>query len=272
MAKTDSSLRFYYEVLKLERLHYGLWDEKDSLSFEGLKKAQERYEGLLIEAALSSAAASPDVRVLDAGCGSGEMVKSLLKLGYSAEGLSPDAYQEEIFRKKTDAAFHSSRFEDFNTDKKYGIIIMSESAQYMPLRRLFKKAGELIKPGGHLIVSDYFTKNGAEGPQAKSGHNINKFKIQADEDGFEIIREENLTDKTAPTLEFALSLVNGYIIPSAGILSERLDRKHPLLFRAFKRIFKNKILKVKESTALIDPDEFKKNKLYMLFVFRKRTV
>ena len=42
--KNDRALRFYVEVLDLERLNYGLWLEDDELSLTNLKKAQKRYE------------------------------------------------------------------------------------------------------------------------------------------------------------------------------------------------------------------------------------
>ncbi|HSV88250.1 MAG TPA: hypothetical protein VLH61_06375, partial [Bacteroidales bacterium] len=47
--KTNRALRFYFEVLGLDRLHYGLWDEADPLTLDGVRIAQKRYEDFLIE-------------------------------------------------------------------------------------------------------------------------------------------------------------------------------------------------------------------------------
>ncbi len=267
--KIDSSLKFYYEVLKLERLHYGLWEKEDSMDFSGLRKAQKRYEDYLIRVINEISGSSPGIKILDVGCGSGEMVKTLVKHGYEAEGLSPDSYQEELFRKKTAAKFHPVRFQCFEPEKQYDVVLMSESAQYIPIPRLFQKAGESLKDKSFLVVSDYFLRDSAEGPQSKSGHNLKKFINLALENGFILEREEDITDKTTPTLELAMGLAVGFVIPTIYIFTDRLRTKHPLAFKALKFIGRRRIQKIKSGMALISPAEFKKNKQYMLFIFRK---
>jgi SAM-dependent methyltransferase len=269
MKKIDSSLRFYCEVLKLDRLHYGLWDEADGISFEGLRKAQKRYEDYLVNTITEFLPEPETSLILDAGCGAGEMVKTLIRKGFKAEGLSPDPYQEELFRGKTGAKFHLSAFQDFEPEERYALIAMSESAQYIPLPGLFTKAANCLCENGFLVVSDYFVKDGAEGPQAKSGHNLGKFLSLAEKNNFTLKREEDITDRTAPTLELAMKTAEDYIIPSADILTERLKRKYPFIFGLLKPLAGKRLAKIKEDFAVIDSEEFKKNKRYMLFVFQK---
>ena len=44
-AKRNShALKFYSDVLGLEHLHYGIWQEDDELTLANLKVAQERYQ------------------------------------------------------------------------------------------------------------------------------------------------------------------------------------------------------------------------------------
>ena len=43
VAADDVGLRFYFEVLGLSHLHYGLWSDADPMTLEGLRRAQERY-------------------------------------------------------------------------------------------------------------------------------------------------------------------------------------------------------------------------------------
>ena len=40
-AKNDRALRFYRDVLGLERLHYGMWLPDDPLTMEALQAAQK---------------------------------------------------------------------------------------------------------------------------------------------------------------------------------------------------------------------------------------
>lgn len=268
MKKSDSSLRFYYEVLGLDRLHYGLWDG-EPMSFEGLKKAQERYEARLAGIIGRFCEKAPGAPVLDVGCGSGMMVKTLRMMGYDAEGLSPDPCQQKIFREKTDALFHLCRFEDFAPVKKYPAVLMSESAQYIGLDALFPKAAEALDDRGILVVADYFVKENASGPQARSGHGLEEFTRKASESGFAVESREDITGRTAPTLDFAMHIARGYVLPALDILGDKYRRKHPFAFRLAALALGGRVKKIREEMALIDSGEFKKNKRYMVYVFRK---
>jgi len=43
-----AGLRFYREILKLDNLHFGLWEEEDPLTLEGARAAQRRYTERLV--------------------------------------------------------------------------------------------------------------------------------------------------------------------------------------------------------------------------------
>ena len=95
-AKNDRALRFYRDVLGLERLHYGMWSPDDPLTMEALQAAQKRYEDFLIENVPEGIE-----RILDVGCGTGELCLNLKKKGYLVEGLSPDINQKAVFAEKS---------------------------------------------------------------------------------------------------------------------------------------------------------------------------
>ena len=84
-SKQDSrALRFYSDVLGLEHLHYGIWKHDEELTLSNLKVAQERYQRAIIDLL-----PPPPARILDVGCGTGELSKALQAIGYEVEGLSP---------------------------------------------------------------------------------------------------------------------------------------------------------------------------------------
>ena len=170
-SSNDRALRIYNEVLGLDRLHYGMWLPEDELTYDNLKKAQVRYEDFLIENI-------PDgvKTVLDVGCGTGVLSKKLLEAGYDVEGLSPDINQKKVFMENVKTEFHHSTFDKFEASKKYDCLIMSESAQYIKLARLFENAKQSLKKDGYLMICDYFRLENATGIHGKGGHYFHRFK------------------------------------------------------------------------------------------------
>ncbi len=260
--KVNRALKFYEEVLGFGYLHYGLWDG-DPLTLDGLKAAQERYADLLCSVI------PPGVTsVLDAGCGTGGNALKLRAKGYDVEGLSPDPYQREVFTKRTGLVFHLGRFQEFEPPRTYDLVFMSESSQYVPLERLFPAAARAAAPGGHLLVSDYFplVKDGSR--MTKSGHPLDRFLAEARKHGFSLLREEDITERVAPTLDLARDLLERFAIPAARLAAETLAQKRPWLFRLGKWLLRKRIRKLYEQRVLLDSAQFKRLKRYRVFLFR----
>ena len=260
--KNDRALLFYRDVLGLERLHYGLWLGDEDLTMDNLKAAQTRYEDLLIDSIPESAKT-----VLDVGCGSGELCLRLKEKGYDVEGLSPDINQEEMFKEKVGSGFQYTRFEDFEPPRQYDCIIMSESCQYIPLDRLFVVAIKALKPGGSLIICDYFVTNQNAGILSKSGHDYAKFMETAKNSGLEIIEQRDITKETAKTLDIAM-LWTDKILLGADILTAKVRAKHPTATRLIKWLFRKKIKKALDQKPLLDSEKFCAAKRYEFFIFQ----
>ena len=261
--KNDRALRFYSDVLGLERLHYGIWDLDDELTLENLKAAQERYENYLIDNIPEGAN-----RILDVGCGTGVLCKELLKRGFQVEGLSPDINQKENFQKNIQTTFHFCRFEDFDPQTEYDCIIMSESCQYIPLDSVFEVAKKALKEGGHLMVCDYFVKDTAKGVLSRSGHNYTNFKKTAEASELEIVKHRDITKEAAKTLEIA-KLWAEKILLGADILSEKIRYKHARSWKFLCWLFRKKINRVNQDRDLIDAEKFIEAKTYEFFLFQK---
>jgi MPBQ/MSBQ methyltransferase len=165
--KSSRTLRFYTQVLGLERLHYGLWEPDDEWSLPGVRKAQARYEDYLMR--LIPAGVKT---ILDVGCGTGVMAERLTRLGYTVEGLSPDPYHQRLFQARVASPFHLCGFKVFIPRVQYDCLIMSESAQYIAVPQLFEVAKTALTPQGYLLVGDYFVRPHASGPLANSGHRL----------------------------------------------------------------------------------------------------
>jgi MPBQ/MSBQ methyltransferase len=260
--KVSTSLRLMREVLDLDHLHYGLW-QGEQLDLEGLKKAQDRYAEKLCDWVPEGVRS-----ILDVGCGTGSMAVRLRDRGFEVEGLAPDPYLGEVFTERTGLVFHLARFQEFEPERGYDLILMSESAQYIWLDSLFPHVCR-VAPGGHLLLADYFVIDNDGSQAARSGHPLAGFLNRADESGCELLRREDVTEQTAPTLALASSWLDKYGIKIAAVLGERAHRRHPWLYRLGDKLFGGRIRrKLEQERTLCDPEIFRRLKRYELMLFR----
>lgn len=259
----DRSLRFYREVFDLDHLHYGLWEGDEPLTLENLRTAQQRYEDRLV-ALLPDGARS----VLDVGCGTAALARRLADAGYEVEGLSPDDNQARCFREALDAPFHHCRFERFVPERTYDCLVFSESCQYIPVDGFLATARQCLAPGGHVLIADYFVRDGAEGKLAKSGHNHTAFQAAVAEAGFSPVGEEDVTDAAARSLELASQLADRALV-AGDILTEKFRTRHPWVTGLVFRLFRRKWERLREERVLIDADAFRANKKYLFLKYRR---
>ena len=96
----DHVLKLYSETIQSPYLHYGFWDNPETinsnvLSIDDIVKAQGRY----IEH-LSSFIPEDVKKIIDVGCGVGGNAEYLKEKGFEIDVLSPDTYQEEFINNK----------------------------------------------------------------------------------------------------------------------------------------------------------------------------
>lgn len=261
-AKNDRALRFYRDALGLERLHYGMWLPEDALTMDALKAAQKRYEDFLIESIPEGTR-----KVLDVGCGTGELCLQLKAKGYDVEGLSPDINQKKVFGEKVAAPFHFTRFEDSHLDGGYDLIIMSESCQYIPLDKVFEVAQKALNPKGYLMVCDYFVLDQNAGELSKSGHDYSEFLEKAAQSAFEIVKRRDITPDIRKTLEIADDWAEKILL-GADILTEKFRERNPFLWKVVKWLGRRKYERALSQRVLIDADKFCAVKKYEFFLFQ----
>jgi MPBQ/MSBQ methyltransferase len=192
----DPYLRFVHQVMGLDSLHFGLWKDGEVPTLEGVRRAQYDYTteliGLIPEGART---------VLDVGCGIGDTSKRLKEAGFAPEGLAPDVYLGEQFRETCgpEVAFHHSTFEDFRPAKTYHILLFSESPQYIDKDAFFPRSKELTRPGGHLVVADFFKIRPDEG--FPNSFVEEDFVARARAAGFRVTHHRDVTKEILPAFE-----------------------------------------------------------------------
>lgn len=259
--KTSTPLRFLHEVLGLEHLHYGLW-EGEEVNFAGLVRAQQRYADHLISWMPKEATS-----ILDVGAGVGTTSLALSRLGFEVEGLSPDPFQRDAFVERTRLPFHLARFQDFEPERVYDLVLMSESAQYIWLKSIFPSVAR-VAPGGHLLVADYFVTAGVDSqdhPVARSGHRLDDFDRLADESGLILLREEDITEAVLPTLELLSTWVERFAEPSVAIFGDWISGRYARVGALVGAKVRAELVKTRDVVAA---ESFRNLKRYLIRLYR----
>jgi len=269
----DHVLKLYSESVRSPYLHYGFWDNPESVNaseftLNEMVKAQGRY----IEHLVSFI--PEDVKtVLDVGAGIGGNSSYLLSKGYEVEALSPDEYQETVFAEKYngEVKFHRSKFEDFKPEKKYDLVLESESASYIQIESGWETARKTIRDGGYLLASDYFLhhNDGSGDWHIKAAHDEKVYMETAEKFGFKLIREYDQTENTMPTLDGVKAFMERFIYPTVEFSSQYMDKNYPFILKVIKKAFGNKVDKKMKQFSLLESDEFRKYKRYMIYLFQK---
>jgi SAM-dependent methyltransferase len=257
----DPAFQFFHEVVGLDDLHYGLWNG-EALTIENLKAAQRRYTSELLDWIDSSVET-----VLDVGCGYGGNASAMRDRGLKVTGLTPDPDQKAAFEDLTGFPCYQSSYEDLEPDRSFDLILMSQSCHHVPLPELFQVTKQAT-PGGYLLATDYFVIKRDGTRATRIGHLVDRFRGTAVEEGFDVLREADITDEVLPTLDFVKEIVDERIIPTLQIARQAALRKHPLVTRSLLWLFRRKIGQLEERRRYVDRDDFVKHKRYMRYLFR----
>lgn len=91
---------------------------------------------------------APPARVLDVGCGQGELTTALSVAGYDVLGIDPNAPAGELFRRL--------KLEDVEGSESFDAIVASYSLHHIrDLDAGLDKIAELLRPGGVIAVDEF---------------------------------------------------------------------------------------------------------------------
>ena len=270
----DHVLKLYSETIRSDYLHYGFWDEPNSVEIESItlqeiKNAQDRY----IEH-LASFIPNEVNSILDVGCGIGGNAEYLINQGYVVETLSPDDFQKSTIAEKfnNQMTFHHCKFEKFQSEKQYDLILESESACYIRINKGFEKAQETLRAGGYLLASDYFVhfRDDSKNLHLRSSHDMEKYLSSAKAHGFELIREYDQTDNTMPTLDYGKYFIERFINPTIEYSVHSAKKNYPKTAALIGRLVAPKLEAKKNQLDLLDSSLFRKYRKYMIYLFQKQ--
>jgi len=222
--------RLFWNLEESRSLHYGYWDSSTKNFHEAL---------LNINKILSKKASiSENDHVLDAGCGvGGSSLWLASNLGCRVTGIT---LSEKQMQKATAQAqneglaclvhFYQKDFIDTKfSNNSFDVVWAIESVCHAEDKSAFlKEAYRILRPGGSLVMADFFKKEDLQGESAKiiedwaHGWAISdfatqeKFKNQLSDTGFTKISMEDATENIRPS---AKRLYHSYFI---GIIGAKL--------------------------------------------------
>lgn len=271
--KINPVLKLYLEMSGTNHLCFGLWQEKDEPTLKNLQKAQDYYLEQLV-----SLIPKKIKTILDVGSGVGGLAMYLMD-DYTVHSLSPDPYQEQLFKKNTEnkVPFSLSTFETLEVDKTFDLIIFSESAQYITPNKIFSKAKKLLNPRGHVLISDYFKLETVrelilpEGKTALPSYFFKDLLLNSEQFGFKLMKEKDITKGTVKTLIYGEEVYFHFIKPFLNFIWFHLKPLHFIINFIINYKHKNKptIKKnILNSLQPIDPKLFLKHMTYRQMLFQ----
>ena len=263
----DLGLLLFKNFLDTDYMHYGLFKDGLEAKTINLPKAQENYAELLLSIIPDNISS-----ILEVGCGSGRFAYNLCNKGYSVECVTPQSqladYAETLLSGM--AFVNKSKYEDFNTSKKYDLILFSESFQYIKMKDSIPKSMDLLNPGGYIMIADFFQADVKGKSALGGGHKLSNWeKMIADLD-IDIEFEKDITQLTAPTIDIANQLSNELAYPIWKLILRGLGSKYPMLLKFLKWKYANKINKIEHTyfSGEMNGENFKKFKRYKIYLLK----
>ncbi len=282
MGSRELGLVLAQQLLGVDDLHYGLWQPDLPLSLANLAEAQQRYSDMLINDL--PPLDQGEVRVFDIGCGTGHILEQMLKKGYRADGLVPAPALAEKVRERFDrlgaseARLYECGLQDMPDEEcrnQYDVALFSESYQYINMGKSFAKLEKLVKPGGRVIICDFFkTEHDGDGQRGdgsfKGGHRLTNFYRQLEAAPFTIEEDTDITSMMSPNLELLNDTLMNKLAPAGATIGRYMQDNYPKLSWLAAKIFTKKFTKMKHKyfSGLRSKEIFERYKTYHHIVLR----
>jgi len=284
MSSRELGLVLAQQILAVEDLHYGLWDPDLELSLGNIALAQQRYTELLLGQLDALLAHHKSPRILDVGCGTGHMMQLLIERGYAVDAVNPSAPLNQQVRARlasmpnADSTLFESDFESLplsTCQHHYDLLLFSESFQYIPLPKIFENSTALLKPGGLLLVCDFFKTDahcdGGDGDRSFSGgHLLGAFYEHVSAAPFTLRHDEDLTSRISPNIALLDEWLTQRLLPASRSIDLYLRSRHPRLTRVIRWLARHKLerLHYKYLSGHRSQAVFEKYKSYRLLVLQ----
>ncbi len=265
----DWELLFCSHVLRLESLHWGLWSPDTEMSLEGLRQAQEAYTNCVLDLVPANVNTA-----LDVGCGMGDVALNLADRGVRVTSISPIAnYDDRLKSLRTRGVkYRRTRFEDFESDHLFDLVMMVESCGYFEAGPSIHRAMSLLRPGGFFLVANPF--RAADVPYMVGRHVLSDYREEARRAGLVVEEMRDITSGVLPTLELLRQFKDDYVLPTVEFIRSASAASRSVRFglMASKVVFRRKwselAARVARYSQQLHPELFERYARYVIVLFR----
>ena len=254
--------------LKSDHLHYGYWANGLEVDIANLRIAQENHANFLI-----SHIPQGTETILDVGCGTGQIAKKLLDIGYQVDCVSPSYFLAEQARELLGNKSHifECLYEQLQTGNLYDVILFSESFQYIDIKEALRKTVGLLNRDGYMLICDFFKKESPWKSIMSGGHPLKMFYDIVSKYPLRLIKDLDITEETAPTIDIIDDALKKAVHPAVILAQQLLDNRYPFMSKFLKWMYRKKIHKINKTyfNGEKTGENFKKFKSYRLLLYKK---
>lgn len=247
-------------------LHYGYWHEGVEPQVRNLPQAQEAYSQFLLSHIPADA-----TRILDVGCGAGGIALKLVERGHEVDCVSPNSFLNDEARRRLGhrARVFECKYEDFQADGPYDVILFCESYQYVNMPKGLDAVTSQLRPGGSLVICDFFRLWLPERSPISGGHFFNEFQEIVARYPLKLVEDIEITKQTAPTFTVIDRAFTEVLKPIWNEIELAARATHPRWSKLAAWFFRKKIDKVHDKyfTHQRSAENFEKFKTYRLLRF-----
>ena len=264
----EVGLIFARYFLKTDHLHYGYWTDDLDVDLHNLPQAQENHSNFIM-----SHIPEGIKTILDVGCGAGSFALKLIENGYQVDCVSPSPIltdnTRELLGNKSNI-FECS-FEKLKTEKRYDVIVFSESFQYIPVEKALQNSFTFLDDGGCLLICDFFKKDVEGKSPIGGGHKLSEFYDLISRYPFTLVKDIDITKKTAPNLTIVHDFLNNVGLPVWNSALGFLKQNYPKFSRFLQWKYRKKIEKInrKYFSDERNAENFAHFKSYRLLLYKK---
>jgi 2-polyprenyl-3-methyl-5-hydroxy-6-metoxy-1,4-benzoquinol methylase len=257
-------------LVKTEHLHYGFFSNGLEADIANLAKAHENYVDFLL-----SRIPEGVETILDVGCGSGKMARTMIDRGYRVDCVSPSGllmkYAKEMLGDESE--IFKCKFQDLHTDKRYDLILFGESFQYIPIDQAIVKSLEFSTSGGYILISDFFKTDAPGKCSLGGGHKLLDWERKMKEYPTELFRKQDITKETAPTMYIVNAFTLQVLHPIWDLIFTVLENRYLRLLKLLKWRYRKKITKIenKHFRGERNSENFRIHKKYMFYLLHKNS-